>query len=57
VRALGLVKPERAGDRVEHAVGDALHVPALDPGVVGNADAGEDGDLLAAQAGDAAGAV
>ena len=55
--ALCLVELQGAGERFEHAVGDAVHVPALDPGVVGDADAGQDGDLLAAQPGDAAAAV
>jgi hypothetical protein len=57
VRALGFVKLQGPGERFEHAVGDAPHVPALDPRVVGDADAGQDGDLLAAQPGDPAAAV
>jgi hypothetical protein len=35
------------------ALGHAVHVAALQAGVVGDADAGEDGDLFAAKAGDA----
>src|SRR5260221_649599 len=49
--------PERAGERVEHALGDPTHVSALQAGVVRNAHAGQDGDLLAAQSGNAPGAV
>lgn len=50
VRALRLIELEGAGERFEDA-GDAAHVSALDPGVVGDADARQDGDFLAAQAG------
>ena len=57
MRAFGLVELEGAGERLEHAVGDAVHLPPLDAGVVGDADTGQDGDLLAAQPGDAAAAV
>jgi hypothetical protein len=57
VRPLGLIELQGAGERLEHAVGDALHVTALDPGVVGDADAGQDGDLLATQLGDPAAAI
>jgi len=57
VGALGLVELQGAGERLDHAVGDAVHVPPLDAGVVGSADAGQDGDLLPAQARDATGAV
>jgi hypothetical protein len=31
VRAFGLVELEGAGERFEHAVGDAVDVPTLDP--------------------------
>ena len=51
VRALRLVELQGAGERSEDAVGDAGHVAALDPGVIGDADASQDGDLLAAQPG------
>ena len=54
VRALGVVELQRAGERVEHAVGDAAHVAALQARVVRDADARQHGDLLAAQAGHAA---
>jgi len=54
VRALGLVELERSGEGVEHAVGDAAGVSALEAGVVVGADPGEHRDLFAAQAGDAA---
>ena len=54
VRTLGLVELQRPGERLEHALGDAGRVAALEAGVVVDADAGEDRDLFAAQAGDAA---
>ena len=54
VRALGVVELERAGQRLQHALGDAADVAALQAGVVRDADAGQDGDLLAAQPGNAA---
>jgi len=57
VGALGVVEPQRAGERVQHAFGYAAHVSALKAGVVRDADAGEDGDLLAAEPRDAARAV
>jgi hypothetical protein len=57
VRALGVVELERAGQRLEHVLGDAAHVAALEPRVVRDADAGEYRDLLAPQPGDAAAAV
>ena len=50
----GLVELERPGEAFEDAVGDASGVPALEAGVVVDADAGEQGDLLAAQARDPA---
>ena len=49
VRALGVVELERVGERVEHAVGGAGGVAALQALVVLDADAGQRGDLLAAQ--------
>ena len=54
VGSLGLVELERPGECLEHAFGGPVHVSALETGVVGNADAGQDGDLLAAQSGNAA---
>jgi hypothetical protein len=48
VRALGVVELQRARQRVEHAVGGSGEVAALQAGVVGGADTGEDSDLLAA---------
>jgi hypothetical protein len=57
VRAFGVVELQRAGERFEHAFGDAADVAALQAGVVGNADAGQDRDLLAAQSGNAPGTV
>ena len=39
---------ERPGERLEHALGDAIHVATLKTGVVGDADTGQDGDFLAA---------
>ena len=54
---LGLVELEGAGDGVEHAVGGALDVAALELGVIVDADAREVGDLLAPQAGHATGRV
>jgi hypothetical protein len=57
VGALGVVELQRAGERLEHALGDSPDVAALEAGVVRDAHAGEDGDLLAAQSGNAARAV
>ena len=57
VGALGVVELERPGQCVEHALGDAAHVSALEAGVVRDAHAGQDGDLLAAESGDAPRAV
>ena len=53
VRTLGLVELQRPDERLQHAVRDALCVAALQPGVVLGAHAGEQGDLLAAQPGNA----
>jgi hypothetical protein len=44
---------ERAGERVEHALGDPVEVAPFEAGVVVDADPGEQRDFLAAQAGDA----
>ena len=52
MRPLGLVELQRVGDAVDDALGDAGGVAALEPGVVLDRDAGEEGDLLAAQARD-----
>ena len=51
VRALGVVELQGAGDGVEHGGGGAGDRAALELGVVLHADAGERGDLAAAQAG------
>jgi hypothetical protein len=51
MRALGLVELQRAGQRLQHAVGHAVDVAALQPRVVVDAHPGEQRDLLAAQAG------
>ena len=50
---LGLVELQGVGDAVDDALGDAGGVAALEPDVVLRRDAGEQGDLLAAQARDA----
>ena len=49
--AFGFVELQGTGDGFEDAVGDTGEVAALEPGVVVDADPGEDGDLFAAQAG------
>src|SRR4051795_5277004 len=53
VSALGVVELERSGQRLQHPFGDSAQVSAFQAGVVGNADAGQDSDLFAAQARDA----
>jgi hypothetical protein len=40
VGAFGVVELKRAGERAQHALGDAVHVSALKPGVVLDAHAG-----------------
>ena len=50
VGALVRVEQQGAGERVEHLLGDLDVAGLLEPGVPGDADAGELGDLLAAQA-------
>ncbi len=50
---LGVVELQRPRQRLQHAVGDAAELAALELGVVGHAHPGEHGDLLASQAGDA----
>ena len=52
--ALRLVELQRTGERLEDGVGDTARVAALEPRVVVDADAGEERDLLPAQARDAA---
>lgn len=49
--ALGLAQPQRARDRVQHGAGDVLAVALFEAGVVGHADPGQLGQLLAAQPG------
>jgi hypothetical protein len=43
-----LVKLQGPSKRVQHAVGDTLEVSTFDTCVIGSADAGQDGNLLAA---------
>jgi hypothetical protein len=57
VGAFGVVELERPGERFEHAVGGAGDVSAFQARVVLDADAGQGGDLLAAQPRNAATAV
>jgi hypothetical protein len=52
--ALGVVELQRPRDRIQHALGGAADVAALQLGVVVEADVGEHGDLFAPQAGHAA---
>lgn len=52
VGAFGLVQLECAREGVEHGVRSAGEVPAFEPDVVVHAHAREQGDLLAAEAGD-----
>ena len=49
VGALGVVEPQRVGERLQDAVGGAGGVAAFEALVVLDADAGERGDLLAAE--------
>jgi hypothetical protein len=49
VRALGVVKLQRTGERLQHAVRDAAGLAAFQALVVLDADPGQRGDLLAAQ--------
>jgi hypothetical protein len=53
VRTLRLVELKGTGQGLQNAFGNPAHVPALKAGVVGNADAGQDRDLLAAESGNA----
>ena len=48
VGAFGVVELERAGQCLQDALRDAVDVAAFQAGVVRNADARQDGDLLAA---------
>src|SRR5215208_3745295 len=57
MRPLGVVELQGPGQRFQNAFGDPAQVPALEPGVVGDAYSGEDRDLLPAQPGDTSGAV
>ena len=57
VGALGVVELERPGQCLQHALGGPAHVSALQARVVRHAHAGQDGDLLAAESGNAATAV
>lgn len=52
--ALGLIEPQRIADRLEHRLGHAGQVAAFETHVVLDADAGQQGDLFAAQSGDPA---
>lgn len=52
--SLGVVELQGPGEGVEDLFGDPGEVSPLEPDVVVGADTGEEGDLLAAQSGDAA---
>ena len=52
--SLRVVEAQCPGERVEDLFGNAGEVAALEAGVIVGTDAGEQGDLLAAQPGDAA---
>ena len=53
VRALGVFESERSRKGFKHALRDAAEVAAFQPGVVLDADTGQDSDLFATQAWDA----
>lgn len=57
VRAFGVIELEGAAERVEDFFGGAGELAAFQADVVVDADTGEQGDFLAAQAGDPALAV
>ena len=57
VGALGVVELQGLSQCFEDALGGSAEVSAFETGVVGDADAGEDGDLFATQPGNAATAV
>jgi hypothetical protein len=48
MRSFGLVKVEGAGDGVEHGLGRSPKIAAFQPGVIVDADPGEQGNLFAA---------
>jgi hypothetical protein len=50
VCALGFVEPQRSGERLQHGLGDARRVAALELRVVGDADSGKRCDLFPPQA-------
>ena len=50
---LDIVELQRMGEAIEHVIGDAARVPALETGVVLDRDAGKQGDLVAAKPRDA----
>ncbi len=52
--AFGVIEQQGAGDGVQDRVGGAAGVAALQPGVVRDADPGQQRDLLAAQTRDPA---
>jgi hypothetical protein len=47
--SLSLIELQRAGQRLQHAFRDPVHVPALEAGVVVDTDPGEDHDLFPAE--------
>src|SRR2546426_12260302 len=49
MRTLGLVELKRTSQCLKDALRDTAHVPALKPGVVVDADSGEQRDLLTAK--------
>ncbi len=51
VRPSGLVELQRAGEGLQHVVGDATEIAALEAGVVVDAHPGEQRDLLPTQPG------
>jgi hypothetical protein len=57
VRALGVVELQGSGQGFEHSLRDPSQAAALQPRVVLDADAGEEGDLFPAEASDAAAAA
>ena len=57
VGALGVVELQRPGQCLQHALGGAAHVAAFQARVVLDAHAGQDGDLFAAQSGNATSTV
>src|SRR3954470_8088158 len=49
MRPFGVVELQRAGQRLQHAFGDAAEAAPFEPGVVVDTDTGEQRDLLPAQ--------